>query len=258
MIRFTMLMLILAAPALGQKTAVKLDPAAVRIIRKTYGENFSGLSPLNAKKGTSIALMLQSPKGGLIGISDKSALTSFTDDKGTNLLGKGFNQGIGGFPKVSEDGKAGMVEINGSGLPTRGAKEVRAKGTLKISLASTKKKLKSKPFAVKKGSKVTVGGIKFVLKKAGKPSFGDKPLPIQLEAKQDLSVIAAYHFEDSKGNKLKTSDAGSSRMDFGNSVTVTKGFNFEKKVENCVLVIEAWTDKKDVEVPFDVRIGIGG
>ena len=54
MIRFTMLTLILTAPALGQKTAVKVEAAAVRIVRRTYGENFQGrenfqgLSPLNA------------------------------------------------------------------------------------------------------------------------------------------------------------------------------------------------------------------
>lgn len=54
---------------------VKVAPAGLRIVRTTYGKNFSGVRPFNQDKGTAVAVMLSAPGGGLIEIdTDNSKL----------------------------------------------------------------------------------------------------------------------------------------------------------------------------------------
>lgn len=245
----------------GQATDVQVETAAVQVVRKIYGENFKGLKPLNAQKtGTVMVLMMQSPKGGIIKVLTKdSKLESFTDDKGTSLLGeKKFDNGLGSFPKVAEDGKAAMIEIKGTKLPMAGAKSLRAKGTLTLAVATMKKTVKSKPFAVKVDEKVSVGDLNFVIKKVGKPGFGKQPLEISLQTTQDVTGIASYAFQDASGKVIASIPSGTSRFGFNNNYTVTASHRLEKKVDKCVLVIELWTDKRNVAVPFDLSGGVGG
>ena len=129
--------------AFGQATKIQIESAAVQVVRKNFGENFKGLNPLNTQKtGTTMVLIMQAPKGGIIKVlSDKSKLESFTDDKGTNLLGKKkFDNGLGGFPKVAADGKAAMIDIKGTNLPVKGATLLQAKGTITVAIARRKRK----------------------------------------------------------------------------------------------------------------------
>ena len=253
---------IIPGPVLvAQETKLKLDPIAVKVVRKTYGDGFSGLVPFNTQKpGTAVAVLVESPRGGLIKISpNKSKLESFTDDKGTNLIGKGrFGaDGIGSFPRISQDGKAGLIEINGSKIPASGATAIKGKGTLQVALATTKKKLKSKKFVVKDGAKITVGKMNFVIKKTGKPDFGDNPFQITFETKNDLATVHEFRFEDASGKAIKSQPAGTSRFGFNNNFTINISHSFERKLSECVMVLDVWTDMRDVKVPFDFSAGIG-
>ena len=133
-----------------------------------------------------------------------------------------------------------------------------SKGTAVIAVATKKRTVKSEPFTVKKGEKVAVGGVKFVVKAAGKPKWGDDALEIELQAKQPLTEIAAFVFTDAKGTKVASQSRGSSSFGIGKQITVAKTFNLRKKVDTCVLVLEMWVDKQDVKVPFDISVGIGG
>lgn len=240
---------------------LKAEAVALKIIRKMYGEGFGRLNPMHsASPGTTIAILIESPKGGLISIlPDKSKLDLFADDKGTNLLGeKKFGTGIASFPRLAKDGKAGLVDITGKVLPASGATSIQAKGTITLGIATQKKKTKSKPFAVKQGTTTKIGDVNFLIKKAGKPSYGKEPLEITFETKDDVTAVAGYLFEDAAGKEIKMRKAGSSRSGFNKSYTTTMSFAFEKEVKELVLVMDAWQDKKEVPYKFDVSIGIGG
>lgn len=252
---------ITGTPTVGTQS-IKVEPAAVQIVRKTYGESFKGLTPFNSQKpGTAMVLIMEDPNGGFIEISTtKSKLTSFTDNKGTNLIEKTRfnNEGLGSFPKISDDGKAGMFEIKGNNLPARGAVAVKAKGKLVVLCATKKKQFKSKPFKMKVGETITVGKAAFLIKKVGKPAFGDSAVEISLEAKRDLNEIAEFRFEDTAGKAIKSKPGGTSRFAFNDSVTVTKSHGLARKVDQCVMILDIWIDMHEVDVPFDVTAGIGG
>jgi len=257
--------LISLSGSLFAQTTPTLKVSGIRVIRETIGEGFNGLVPFNTQsKGTSLALLIDTGGGSIIKIDDDaSKLESFTDSSGADLMvkAKGFNRnGFGSFPKVSEDGKMALVEINAVGVPAKGADKVTAKGTLVIHTASKKKTVKSMPIELKKGTKFTLGGIELKITKAGKPDFGDDPLAVQFQtSNKAIQMLAGVKFYDSSGTEIESEESGSSSMGFGKKFTYGEDYDLKKAVTGKVIVeFEVWTDLKESEIPFDITAGVGG
>ena len=260
------LLIALSLPTtLVAQTGLTVKPSGVRVISETVGEGFKGLTPFNTQdKGAALALLIKSGGPSIIKIdTGASKLVAFADDKGASLLteGKRFNQdGIGHFARISEDGKAALVEITGRGLPTAGATKLNAEGTLVVQTASKKSVVKSASFELKKGSQVTVGDIVITVNKVGKPSFGDDKLEVEIQTgNKALETVAEVKFLTAAGKVIESRGSGSSSMGFGKKFTYGRSFNLKQAVSGqVVLQFEIWTDIAEKKVPFSVSAGIGG
>ena len=255
------------------QTAAKMPTAApkeitvevrgLNVIGEGYGKDENGMAELNVpngQSGTALTLLIMSPSGGLIAFDkDASKLSAFADNKGTSLLEKRrFGQsGFGGFPKISKDGKACMLEIQGGALPSKDATGLVASGTLVFKTGTTKKEYTQKDVPLTIGSKITVGAMSFEITKIGKPDWGDEPLEIELKTKQDISTMAGIKFLDAAGKEIESDLSSWGNMGFGGMMTYKRSYKLGKMVNKATIVVSVWTDMKTQTVPLNVNTSIG-
>ncbi|MFT6862941.1 MAG: hypothetical protein ACJAVK_001502 [Akkermansiaceae bacterium] len=225
-------------------------------------EMFQELRAFNWKAGTKVALLVKSKGKTIIGMDEEgSTVTVFSDDKGTDFtkVKRRFsNKSVGfGFPRLSEDGKALMAEVETAGIPQKGSQSIILKGELLVSVASESSLSKSVVTEVKKGAKLTVGKQSFEVAKAGKPDWGDDPWSIELKSNVSHKDFKAFKFYDAKGEEIKADQNGSGSMGMFGKRSYTVTFNLAKKVEKIILGLDGWTDLEVVKVPFEVTVNAG-
>ncbi len=236
----------------------------LRIV-KPSPEGQDELRAFNWMPGTSVSMLVSVPQGGLIAVDDEACqLTMFLDDKRADLRkpqGKRTRfapeAGFGGMASISGDGKYCSIEVNAPGTPTEGATRLAVAGELVLAVATEKKDFTAKGVALKKGTKVEAGEIPFTISEVGKPDWGDEPLAVTLQAKQELGTIAQVRFLDGSGKEIESKRSSAMNMGFAGNMTVSWTYNLKKKVDNCDVVVTYWMDKKDVEVPFKHVISLG-
>lgn len=241
--------------------------AGIQVVRETVGEDFSNkLVPFNTnEKGSSLALIIAPGSGKIIGLDDEaSKIESFTDDKGTDLMGKEqrFGRaGFGPFPKISKDGKAGMIEVRGGGVPADGATALRLKGSIAVQTGSKTEAVKSAPFLLKKGAKIAVGNIELKVGKVGKPDFGDHALEVTVStANKAIETIAGVSFLDENGNEIETQSTGSGSSGFNGKFNYDESYGLSRDLagKKVVLQFEVWTDLEEKVIPIEITASLGG
>ncbi|NLS95310.1 MAG: hypothetical protein GXX96_24480 [Planctomycetaceae bacterium] len=243
---------------------VTVTPQGLRIVKPAPPEQ-DKLRAFNWSPGTSVSLLVSAPQGGLIAVdSEASKLTMFLDDKRTDLRkeesgqqGFGPSSGFGMMPSISDDGKYCSIDVEAPRVPTAGATRVAVAGELALSVASQKKDFTAEGVALKKGTKVKAGQIPFTITAVGKPDWGDAPLAVTLEAKQELDAVADIQFFDASGTKIESERSSEGSMGFGEKVTVTQTYNLGKKVDSCDITVTYWADRKKLVVPFKLVLGLG-
>jgi hypothetical protein len=254
----TLRLLLPAAFAITVHTAAAQAPVAeyagIQVIAQSYGKENNALRPFQAfNDGVQIGIIIKSPGGGITGFDlDKaSAVETFTDDKGTALHKSGsFKNGFGSFPKISEDGKAGVLTVEGTVPPAAGAAKVTLKGKVGVRMATKKETVKGG--AVSEGAKLTCGAIS-ITAKGLKKSGGDTNL--ELTSAESLEGIVEINWLDAAGKKLEADRQGSGRMGIGKAVTYSQSWSIQGTPATVEFV--TWTDLKTVEVPFHIVAGIG-
>jgi len=249
------------------ESAATVEACGIRVTGPVVGDDFQdSVRPFNMFEGTTVALLVRRPAGGIIEMDrDASKVTRFEDNTGKDLLKKPESKGgrtrfsgEGGFgmmPDIKKDGTVAMLELDAPGLPAKAATSLKAQGTIQLLCASTKKRFKQ-DIEFKVGSKVTVGPVPLEITKVGKPDWGDAALAVTFAANQELDAIAGISF--SSGNtKLETRDAGRMSTKAFDKVRVEVTINFEQKVDAATIEIDAWQDLKRVALPFDLTIGLG-
>lgn len=244
----TILLLTLASSLTS--LAQTIQPAGVQVVWQDLKEEFDGFQTLNSQRGTKLALFVRSEKQ-IIGF-DKSSieLKSFTDDKGSDLKGE-----IDFFAKTSKDNKVARFSIKGDNVPSKGATALQAKGTLKLTTASTSKTFEIKNAALKKGTELQANpDFTFSIDKAEKPKWGDAALEVAFKFKFKPSQLAKVTFKDDKGNIIPSDkNGGSSMSGFGKS-TYTHNYALKQKVDTATIIVELWTDQEIKEIPFDLTV----
>lgn len=263
---------VLCTSALGadkpQTDAITVTPQGLRIVKPAVDaaqNNNSELRPFNWFSGTSVSLLISAPKGGLIAVkTDDSAVTAFTDNQKTDLAKPAVkpqfgNDGakFGGFPKISDDGKHCLIELEAPGLPAAGATQLLAKGHITVMTATVKKDFTAAKVALKKGTVIKAGAIALTIGKVGKPQWGQMAWEVELKADQKLDNIAKIAFLDGTGKEIESKRAGGSSMSFGTHVSITQDYQLKTKAEVADIVITYWMDAKTVKVPMDLKMGVG-
>lgn len=264
-----------ARSACAQPAAPTVEVRGVCVTAAAYGSGREALRT-SSSKGTTVTLLVTVPGGGLIAVDDeKMQLAKLADDKGTDL--RAAPETIGEMrmvpmPQISADGKACLVELNGPGLPAKGATAILASGSISLKCGSKKETARTEHVALKPGTKVTAGPVTFDISKVGKPQFSfdfagpsDTPsktppaekFEVTLHASQDCSNIASVTFLDAAGKDLGAKPGSSSSMSMPGMTTVEKSFVLPKKVDTATISITYWTEVKEVTVPFDIKATLG-
>ena len=235
--------------------AQTLEVVGIQLIQKTLGSDDSEkIVPFNTfKSGLEIAIGIQQQDGTIIDLdNDDSTLTKFSDDKGTNLIVEEFGRrGFGAFPKVSKDGKAGMISLTTPRVPAAGASEVQAAGFIFITAASSKKTEKTELLDFKKGTVFKVGKISFTMTKA---AVDTDETEVELETNNDIKELASLRFIGGNGEVLPSDRQGFSSMGFSGARTMTIDYSVKGVHPKVIIEAEIWQDAKEVKIPFDLTV----
>ena len=231
----------------------------IRVVSKGY----TGQEDMRAfswTEGTTLSLLVFREGGGIVDFKkDDSELEVMTDDKGTDLTKTdrksiwGVSAGFGGFPRRSDDGKAILLEAAGPAVPKADATTINLKGKIILSVGKETKTTENKDTPIAIDSRIKAGEMELEISAVGKPSWGDAKLCITLKGKGDSSVIKEIQFLDASGKEVEAE----------RSMTSSWGDSFEwqyslnEKINSANVKVTTWTDLRNVEVPFDIKTGIG-
>jgi len=241
---------------------VTVEVRGLRIVGKGYGEGMKGLRPFNWSPGTTLAVLVTAPAGGLLKLDkDASKVDRLVDDKGTDLLQPGTSKfsrpGFGHWARISKDGKACMVEVTGNGVPAKEAKEITATGTMVFKSATKKQTFRQKNVALQPGTKVAAGRIPLEITKVGKPSWGSDPVEVTFKTNTDLGPIAEIRFLGPDGKAIKSRGSGGSSFRTGGAMTVHRSYRLAKKATVVTIEIDYWMDLKVLKVPLSIKSSVG-
>ena len=254
----------------------KVQVCGVRVVGAGYENDDEVLRAFRWRKGTTVALLVTVPEGGLIAVNrDETKVAKMTDDRGTDLTvsSKGIareaqvSKGV----QVSADAKNCVIEINGQEVPAVGATYIAVAGTISLKCGSKKEIGRKEKVDLKPGTEFSVGGISFTVSKAGNaPRAFELPkadeartetLPVfevALQTKQDWSEIASVAFLDAAGKNLGAKPGAIAAATAGGRVvTAAKSFILPQQADTATIVVTCWEEFKDIEVPFDVKATVG-
>lgn len=203
---------------------------------------------------TRLALELHYPKGGLIDLQrEGSTLASFSDDKGTNLLTEDdFGGPFEMLPRISDDSHDLLFVIGTKTLPNTTAAELRAQGSVRVMVADEKETHTSASLELVAGTSCEVGPFSFSLSSAG-PSEWSEAFSITLESKTDLGAIVRYALVDEAGKEIELRET----MSMSGMGTWQQSLDCDAPIETAQLRVEFWKEPQVVDVPFEVRSGLG-
>ena len=215
------------------------------------------------KPGTSLYMKIAGNGKVIIGIDEKaSKLTSFVDDKGTDLSKKRKVEGPWGRfghnwltkKKITKEGKACIVQINSQHTPQAKAQALALKADIVLSCGAGEKTVREENFALKKGSTLTVGTMELKVEEAGKPDWGDAKLSVKFSSKEDFAKIKSLEFIDGNGQKIDSRQTGSGSS---GANWYSRTYSLQQKVDTATVSVTYYAELESVVVPVDIRTGVG-
>jgi hypothetical protein len=212
--------------------------AGIRTVWNDGEKEFDGFRTFNSEKGTAVAVIVSVTEGSIVAFdADKAKFT---------LAGKPAKVRFGG--DISKDHKHLKLEIETSAAITAAElATLKLDGTLPITTASGSTEIKSDPFEVKPGTKVTFTTTKLpaerslAIEKAGKPEWGDDPFQVSFKSNRKFDEFANIAFTSADGKALEAARGGSSSMTMMGKTTAEVSYTFKQKTDKLVMVLSVWT-----------------
>ena len=234
-----------------QDRAVTVEAAGLRIVQPPYNDE-QQMRAFNQHPGTHLAVLIQVPQGGLIDIDDgASELAAFTDDRGTDLLAgdRRFGRtGVGRRARISSDGRAALVTINGPNQPAPEATGIRAEGVLKLSRAEGTETATADRVALEPDTSFTLDGRQFTVSRVER-IFGERM--VRFRTDMPIDEIATMRFLDAEGNDI----TGSGRMHGG--AVIGRSIDADADVSELTVQVELYRGMDTVSVPLELEVSIG-
>ncbi len=242
---------------------VVTEVLGLRVVKPFTGQK--DLRAFNWNPGTSVAVAISLPQGGIIGLDrEASKITAFYDNKGTDLwdgpqVNKFSHSSIDMMPSVSEDTRAILLDVDGQGVPKSGAKSLTLKGEMQLWVSQEKTKLTASGVNLKEGTKFTLGSRKIKVTKSGTPKYGNKnAFSATLRLKGEVADIAEIKFFDAQGNDLSGHRQSSFWSGDGERRVSHWEFVFEQRPKGPVAVVmNQWTDLSKKKIPLDLKFNLG-
>jgi hypothetical protein len=246
--------------------SLKVEARGLRIIADSIdAEVDEGMRPFGQLPGTTIAVHVQYPKGGLIKFDmQNSTISKFIDEKGNDLLAPrgGDVRPIGNTafsmsPALSRDGKTCTMEISAPNIPVKSSSYIKVEGMLSMLTASEKSELSQKDVAMRNGSSITLGKHDLSIDKVGKPLLGDEPLGFTLQSQSEMNDVAEIRFYKADGSEIKSRRVSTSKTQIQGMLKIEWDYALAEKVEIATVKLVLWSNLKAVRAPFSLLLSTG-
>ena len=256
----------LAAPFLhAQAVDITTTPVGVAVVSESFPAEEFDFGPINGLTGTRVALLLEAGEGAIVGVEPfDSDIESFVDSTGRDLLkaveadGEGFGSpsGVDGFPRLSGDNRRAVVEVLAPRSPAPDATSITLRGKVAVETAMGTTEAETGVIDLKPG-KVTAGDHAFSIESLEtEEMFEESSLMLTLKFTGDLATgFASLRLLDEAGEVIPAERRSS--MSFGKTLEVSYAIDRDK-LERANLELTMWLGIKQMKVPVDVTISVGG
>ena len=237
-----------AAPAPPPGPPPEIGVVGIRVVGAGLGKNREEIRAFNQTPGIAIALSIKMPAGqGIVELDeDNCLLTSVTDDAGTDL---GEQAEYGSFPKTSEDGSVGLIEIESRLRPAATATAIMAEGTLVFSASPGSKPTKVANVKLEKGKTFKVGTTTITLAEVttGEDTSIELALPRSV-----LYTIRDVRFLKADGTALEADRTSRGYMNDDASI----GYRIKGAGPTVTIEFDLWQGLREQKVPFKIKTGL--
>jgi hypothetical protein len=204
---------------------------------------------------TKLALVVDSPEGGIIGFSrETSEATSFEDSTGKTLLEEDSHFGPFAFgERIVQDGKRLVLTLESKEGPSAKATSITATGSIDVTIAHEKKTYTSETNQVAEGQRLQAGPVQMSIEGYGKASWGDD---MELTVQTKANVDAIVRYTAILPNGMRTELRRNSTMTFNDTTKLTLASEIDLG-KTIALEIELWHNPKQRQVPFSVQANVG-
>lgn len=223
--------------------------AGVRVVGAGFGKNRDEIRAFNEEPGVAVALVVKmAPGQGIVVLDeDDCELTSVTDDAGTDL---GEQARYGSFPKTSDDGSVGMIEIESKLRPAPTATAVLAEGTLVFSASPGSKPTKIPNIKLEKDKAFKLGGTTITITEVT-PGTEDTSIELGLP-RSLLYSIRDVRFLDATGKVLESDRTSRGYMNDDASI----GYRIKGAGVGVTMEFDVWQNLQQRKVPFKIKTGL--
>jgi hypothetical protein len=207
--------------------------------------------------GVTVNLQIFVPDGEIVddNFAD-SAIESFTDDKGKNLL-PDKQSGISTIGFNTHGASSLSVKLKAPNLPSKGASELNIIGKIVAKTASQSKQFTVENVNLKAGAKFNLGDLQISV---SNPEKQDGKFAVTFDSDQDLATISSFEVFDKLGKQINASLSNSGTI-WNNKTHVVElsesTLTLDKRLDSAKIVATCWTDLKTVEVPLAVKVDLG-
>ena len=238
-----------ATPAPPPGPPPEVSVIGLRVIGAGLGKNREELRAFNERPGVAVALAIKMPAGqGIVELDeDNCLLSSVTDDVGTDL---GEQAQYGSFPKTSDDGAVGMIEVESRLRPAANATAILIEGTLVFSASPGSKPTKIANLKLEKGKTFKLGAATVTLSEVT-PGTEDTSIELALP-RSALYTIRDVKFTDAAGAPLEADRTSRGYMNDDASI----GYRIKGAKGAVTVEVDLWQGLREQKVPFKIKTGI--
>ncbi len=257
----TLAAIILAGSAKPLQAAARALPTASVagiMVNHSVAESHNGMPALafqGTQSKTRLAIVVESPEGGIIGFNrDSSEVLTFGDSTGQSLIDPKSPFGPFAFgERVVQGGQRLVVELGSDEAPNANASTVSATGRIDVQIAHEKRRHKSTPFALKPGEVIEVGPYELTVKAYAKSSWNDE-YELELSTGAPIEMFTEVVAILGDGTRLELDTRSTMSFDGTTQVSYATETPLKGRVS---LEVETWHEPKVRRVPFRVEARVG-
>lgn len=242
-----------------------INVTGIAVVRETFDSDPANpYKPFGLESGTRLGLAFRLPNQRIVCFDHgDSTVESMVDDQGTNLMALSHRLQVPGFLGhgcgVLEDGRVAHVEIFGGTAPVPGATMIQTRGKAVFFTGSTSAKATSPMFRAAKGAKINAGG-RFDIEMARWDAGGiaGKGANVTLRLDFHPASFQSVQFVGADNTRIESRPAGMAVEGTGDKRVFLLHYQLAAMPENLSIEIDYWSDVQRIEIPFDVKAGLGG
>ncbi len=204
---------------------------------------------------TRLALVVDSPEGGIIGFNrDTSTAKTFADNTGKSLLEENSHFGPFAFgERIVQNGKRLVLTLESKEGPSPKATSIEASGSIDVTIAHEKKTYTSETVPVAEGHGLQAGPIQMTIQSYEKAGWGDD-MELTVQTKANIDAIVRYTAILKNG--MRTELRRSSTMTFNGTTNLTLASKVDLG-KTVAIEVETWHNPRQRQVPFTIQANVG-